>query len=191
MNSTGTIVAAETSGNITRPPNRSVSAPTGMRPSEPTSTGTATSSATSDSVSAPSDPESRNIGPERAEQRPGPEVHREPDGRQRQHHPRPAAHGRAVRLAGAADLQCAHASPDTRRPPQCPRTLRLPRSSCWPPKTSDVTAPSTDARAVQPQGPRSREFPEWSRSSRALEHGCDNGNAREPGIDPAGPHVRT
>jgi hypothetical protein len=37
------IVAAETSGNITRPPNRSVSAPTGMRPSEPTTTGTATS----------------------------------------------------------------------------------------------------------------------------------------------------
>ena len=30
---------------MTRPPNRSVSAPTGMRPSEPTMTGTATSSA--------------------------------------------------------------------------------------------------------------------------------------------------
>ncbi len=38
------MLAAETSGNITRPPNRSVSAPTGMRPSEPTTTGTATSS---------------------------------------------------------------------------------------------------------------------------------------------------
>ena len=39
------MVASETIGNITRPPNRSVSAPTGMRPSEPTTTGTATSSA--------------------------------------------------------------------------------------------------------------------------------------------------
>src|SRR6266536_449487 len=41
-NSTGTIVTNDTIGNITRPPNRSVSAPTGMRPSEPTTTGTAT-----------------------------------------------------------------------------------------------------------------------------------------------------
>ena len=39
------MVRRETSGNITRPPNRSVSAPTGIRPSEPTITGTATSSA--------------------------------------------------------------------------------------------------------------------------------------------------
>src|SRR4051794_9759444 len=38
------IVAKEMIGNITRPPNRSVRAPTGMRPSEPTTTGTATSS---------------------------------------------------------------------------------------------------------------------------------------------------
>lgn len=38
------MVAAETSGNITRPPKRSVRAPTGIRPSEPTTTGTATSS---------------------------------------------------------------------------------------------------------------------------------------------------
>src|SRR5215467_14383824 len=37
------MVARETSGNITRPPKRSVSAPTGIRPNEPTSTGTATS----------------------------------------------------------------------------------------------------------------------------------------------------
>src|SRR5690349_6127542 len=44
MNSTGTMVIALISGNITRAPNRSVSAPTGMRPSEPTSTGTATRS---------------------------------------------------------------------------------------------------------------------------------------------------
>src|SRR6476619_3808278 len=34
-----------------------------MRPSEPTRTGTATISATSDSLSCPSAPESRNIGP--------------------------------------------------------------------------------------------------------------------------------
>src|SRR5262245_30028604 len=40
---TGTIVARLTSGNISRAPNLSVSAPTGMRPSEPTTTGTATS----------------------------------------------------------------------------------------------------------------------------------------------------
>src|SRR5215471_2853645 len=39
------MVASETSGNITRPPNRSVSAPTGIRPSDPTTTGTATTSA--------------------------------------------------------------------------------------------------------------------------------------------------
>src|SRR5688572_9289498 len=63
MNSTGTIVASDTSGNITRPPNLSVSAPTGIRPSEPTMTGTATISATSDSLSEPSAPFSRNSGP--------------------------------------------------------------------------------------------------------------------------------
>ena len=40
-----------------------MSAPTTILPSEPTRTGTATSSATSDSVSVPSDPDSRNIGP--------------------------------------------------------------------------------------------------------------------------------
>lgn len=39
------MVAAEISGNITLPPNRSVSAPTGIRPTDPTITGTATSSA--------------------------------------------------------------------------------------------------------------------------------------------------
>jgi hypothetical protein len=42
--STGTIVTRLTSGNMMRAPYRSVSAPTGMRPSEPTTTGTATSS---------------------------------------------------------------------------------------------------------------------------------------------------
>jgi hypothetical protein len=41
---TGTTVARLTRGNMTRAPNRSVSAPTGMRPTEPTITGTATSS---------------------------------------------------------------------------------------------------------------------------------------------------
>jgi hypothetical protein len=51
MNRTGTTVAAEISGNITRPPNRSVSAPTGMRPTAPTTTGTATSSACCAAVS--------------------------------------------------------------------------------------------------------------------------------------------
>src|SRR6478735_5779069 len=42
--STGTTVSAETRGNISLAPNLSVSAPAGTRPSEPTSTGTATSS---------------------------------------------------------------------------------------------------------------------------------------------------
>jgi len=39
------MVARETSGNMTRPPYRSVSAPTGIRPSDPTMTGTATTRA--------------------------------------------------------------------------------------------------------------------------------------------------
>jgi hypothetical protein len=37
-------VATDTAGNMIRAPNRSVSAPTGIRPIEPTTTGTATSS---------------------------------------------------------------------------------------------------------------------------------------------------
>ena len=57
------MVTSETIGNMTRPPYRSVRAPTGMRPSEPTMTGTATSRATSDSLRAPSVPVSRNSGP--------------------------------------------------------------------------------------------------------------------------------
>jgi hypothetical protein len=40
--STGAIVRTLTAGNITRLPNRSVSAPTGIRPTDPTTTGTAT-----------------------------------------------------------------------------------------------------------------------------------------------------
>lgn len=43
-NRVGMIVSAAMSGNIVRPPMRSVSAPTGMRPSEPTTTGSATTS---------------------------------------------------------------------------------------------------------------------------------------------------
>src|SRR5215469_426328 len=39
------MVASDTSGNMIRPPNRSVSPPTGIRPSDPTTTGTATTSA--------------------------------------------------------------------------------------------------------------------------------------------------
>src|ERR1044071_9866707 len=39
------MVARETSGNMKRPPNRTVSAPTGIRPSDPTITGTATTRA--------------------------------------------------------------------------------------------------------------------------------------------------
>ena len=53
----------ETIGNITRPPSLSVSAPTTIRPREPTMTGTATISATSDSLSVPSVPCSRKSGP--------------------------------------------------------------------------------------------------------------------------------
>jgi len=45
MNSTGTIVRMLTAGNITRAPSLSVSAPTGIRPSDPTTTGTATRNA--------------------------------------------------------------------------------------------------------------------------------------------------
>ncbi len=44
-NSTGTMVNALTVGNMMRAPTRSVSAPTGMRPSDPTTTGTAATSA--------------------------------------------------------------------------------------------------------------------------------------------------
>ena len=40
--STGTTVARLTAGNISRAPKRSVSAPMGMRPTDPTTTGTAT-----------------------------------------------------------------------------------------------------------------------------------------------------
>ena len=43
-NRVGAIVSAATSGNMVRPPSRSVSAPTGIRPSEPTTTGRATTS---------------------------------------------------------------------------------------------------------------------------------------------------
>src|SRR6478609_11420996 len=42
---TGTMDATETIMNIIRPPYRSVSAPTGMRPSDPTRIGVATSNA--------------------------------------------------------------------------------------------------------------------------------------------------
>ncbi len=49
MNSTGRIVSALHSENITLAPNRSVSAPIGMRPSDPTITGIATSTDTSKS----------------------------------------------------------------------------------------------------------------------------------------------
>lgn len=45
------MVSAETRGNISRAPYLSVSAPAGIRPSEPTSTGTATSSDCSNEVS--------------------------------------------------------------------------------------------------------------------------------------------
>ena len=43
-NRVGRIVSAAISGNIVRPPRRSVSAPTGIRPSDPTTTGNATTS---------------------------------------------------------------------------------------------------------------------------------------------------
>lgn len=49
--STGTMVSAETSGNMSRAPYLSVSAPAAIRPSEPTSTGTATSSDCSNELS--------------------------------------------------------------------------------------------------------------------------------------------
>ena len=80
---------------------RSARRPT-MRPSEPTSTGTATSSATSDSRERRrACPVSRNSGPERADQRPGPEVDREADGGQRQHQPRRTWLRRTRRRVGA------------------------------------------------------------------------------------------
>src|SRR6478609_1603126 len=63
MKRTGRIVTPDTIGNITRPPYLSVSPPTRIRPSEPTTTGTATSRATSDSLSAPRLPVSRKSGP--------------------------------------------------------------------------------------------------------------------------------
>ena len=57
------MVATETITNISRPPNLSVSAPTRIRPTEPTITGTATISATCDSLRTPRAPLSRNTGP--------------------------------------------------------------------------------------------------------------------------------
>ena len=66
---------------MTRPPKRSVSAPTGIRPSEPTTTGTATTSACWNDVRSS---DSFSVGTERAEQRPGPEVHGEADRGDRQ-----------------------------------------------------------------------------------------------------------
>ena len=45
------MVSAETSGNMSRAPYLSVSAPAAIRPSEPTSTGTATSSDCSNELS--------------------------------------------------------------------------------------------------------------------------------------------
>src|SRR5680860_946270 len=57
------MVTPETIGNMTRPPYLSVRAPTTIRPREPTMTGTATSNATSDSLSEPRVPLSRNNGP--------------------------------------------------------------------------------------------------------------------------------
>ena len=57
------MVTPETIGNMTRPPYRSVSPPTMMRPREPTTTGTATRRATSDSVRVPRDPVVRKSGP--------------------------------------------------------------------------------------------------------------------------------
>ena len=94
----------ETIGNITRPPNRSVSAPTGIRPSEPTTTGTATSRALLGTRRGCQ--RVREQRPERAEQRPGPEVDREPDRRQGQHEPW-SAPGRSAGVVGRAG--CAHA----------------------------------------------------------------------------------
>lgn len=57
------MVTPETIGNTTRPPYLSVRAPTTIRPREPTMTGTATSSATSGSLSEPRVPSARNNGP--------------------------------------------------------------------------------------------------------------------------------
>ena len=57
------MVTPETIGNMTRPPYRSVSPPTMMRPREPTTTGTATRRATSDSVRVPRVPVVRKSGP--------------------------------------------------------------------------------------------------------------------------------
>ena len=91
--STGTIVAAETSGNITRPPNRSVSAPTGMRPSEPTITGTATSRACWDGDSAR---RSLKRGPSGLSSAQAQKFTREPERGQREH---PKGHARACGLA--------------------------------------------------------------------------------------------
>lgn len=59
-NSTGTIVAVETAGNMTRPSNRSVRAPTGIRPNAPTTVGTATIDACWNGLSPSS---SLNSGP--------------------------------------------------------------------------------------------------------------------------------
>ena len=77
-----------------------------MRPSEPTTTGTATSSATSDSLSVPMLPVVAEERPERADQRPGPEVDREPDGRHRQHQPRRPRCRAGLGLRGQRSRHC-------------------------------------------------------------------------------------
>ena len=87
MNRIGRIVTPDTIGNISRPPYRSVSPPTRMRPSEPTTTGTATSSdCWNGQVQGRCEERASGLtGPR-------PEVHREPERGHPKHQPGPAIH---------------------------------------------------------------------------------------------------
>src|SRR3954452_24507490 len=135
MKRTGTIVAAEISGNITRPPYRSVSAPTMIRPSDPTRTGTATSSATSDSDNTPSDPESRNIGPRGLIKAHAQKFTAKPAVASASITQALPGTGARVGLLALSVCWVVTAPPETRRAPQCPRTLALPRAPWRPPWT--------------------------------------------------------
>ena len=141
--STGRTVSSAIGGNIRRAPSRSVSAPTGIRPSEPTSTGTATSSACwkADSPSC-----SRRVEPSGRQQRPRPERQREADRRHRQHQP-----GAAAGRGGRTD-RCAIRPPPVN---SCPWSSSTSVSLADPRRRAPATARASFAARGLPAGPRS------------------------------------
>ncbi len=157
--STGTTVAAETSGNITRPPNRSVSAPTGIRPSEPTTTGTATSS---DCWNAVRWRGSFKRGPSGLSSAQAQKLTAHSHRDQRRHQPRPAGHGH-----GRCRCRCLVLFPrrleHVRPVPSCsrwrgpgdppgPQAARPRGARRWPTATIRRTSPRRVGRPA-PSGP--------------------------------------